>query len=438
MNRRTFVRGSSLLVGAAAAGLAASPAFATPAEFPSADPDQLFRQGRFDAADRGYARMLRRDPQDAHAVAQRGYIALLTNQLPAAEKYLSRAVTLMPGDNTAKQRLAETFARQDRHARAVPLLRQTGNARDEANATLYSHLAGRPWQIHGASSARVPFYALDPVPSVEAALNGGKPRKLLIDTYSTLDLAAEVAEELGLRALATVTGGVVNNQPVLTYLGILDSFRLGNIEIRNIPMQWIDVKRAPLPDGSQPAGTIGTTVLYRLLSTMDYARRALVLRRKAAADPSRHASGSLPLWLAGDHYPCSIGTLGDYGPSPVTLDTGGIAHGLDTTVEIAERVGFAVDLDHPVGTGPTTLYPITTGRISLGRAVGDNIAGLAAPTPFPGFPGPGQSAQFGFDLTANFTHEFFKPFSVTFDYANAELRIGRPDETAVSNPSRAR
>jgi hypothetical protein len=120
-----------------------------------------------------------------------------------------------------------------------------------------------------------------------------------------------------------------------------------------------------------------------------------------------------------------LGSLGDYTPRMVTADTGGIGSGLDTTVEIAERVGIKVDYDHPIEHFGNKIYPITADQISLGRAVGRNVPGHAAEKVFPGFPGPGQSAQFGFDMIANFTHEFFKPFAITFDYTDMKLFITR-------------
>jgi hypothetical protein len=82
-----------------------------------------------------------------------------------------------------------------------------------------------------------------------------------------------------------------------------------------------------------------------------------------------------------------------------------------------------VDYAHPIDFGGSRLYPITPERISLGRAVGRRVNGLAAAGVPIGFPGPGQSAQFGFDLIANFTHDFFKPFAVTFDYTRMQLAI---------------
>jgi tetratricopeptide (TPR) repeat protein len=423
-DRRAFLRraGLAAVVGAVlpVMGSAAGTAFAS-----TQDPDLLFKEGRFTEAERGYRRLLREDPQNAHATAQVGYIALLSNRFNAAEAFLSSAVSLNPDDVASKRRLAECLVRQDKHARAVPLLRATGSPRDEAIATQYAHLTGTPWQVYGAQSTHVPFHTMDPVPSVEASVNGGQPKKFFLDTYATLDLSQEIAEEAGLREVATISG-VANNHPVNLYLGVLDSFKIGNIEIRNLPVQWNDAQRPPLPDGSQPAGAFGTTIFYHFLTTMDYAGQALILRRKTGYQQHRfQAKDQLPLWLAGDHYPCTLGSLGDYGPRMVTVDTGGIGSGLDTTVEIAERVGIKVDYDHPIEEFGTKIYPITADRISLGGAVGRNLPGHAAETVFPGLPGPGQSAQFGFDMIANFTHEFFKPFAITFNYTDMKLFITR-------------
>lgn len=405
--RRTFLMGTAAALPLLTPGLAGA----------DTDPDQLFKDGWFTAADRGYARILRGDPNNAHATAQRGYIALLHNRFHDAEKYLTRAVSL--GDPASRQRLAECFVRQDQHARAIPLL-WAGNTRDQAYAELYSHLEGPAWQVHGARSTRLPFLMTDPVPAVQASLNGRPPKGFLLDTYSTLDLNQADAEELGLRSLATVTG-VASGGPVTIHLGILESIRMGEIELRNIPMQWIDMVRPALPDGSQPAGVLGTTTFYHLLTTMDYAGAALVLRRKTAG--FRSTGDRLPLWLAGDHYPCSVGSMNSFGPRVVTLDTGGLAHGLDTTVEFAEQAGITVDYANPRQMGGTTVYPATADRLSLGRAVGRGIRGFASERGGMGIPGPGQGTQFGFTPIANFTHEFFKPFSITFDYTGMHVYI---------------
>ncbi|SEG62913.1 Aspartyl protease [Nonomuraea solani] len=424
-NRRAFLRRTGLAVAAGAVLSPAAPALPAAAEA-DGDADALFKAGRFAAAERGYRSRLRAQPRDARALAQLGYLALLSNRFEEAEKRLSKALDLEPGDVASAQRLAECFVRQDRLSKAVPLLRKVDRPREKALTELYSHISGTPWQLRGAKSAHIPFVTLDPVPAVEATVNGRRGT-FWLDTYATLDLSEEMAQEAGLRAVTTMSGGVANNQPITISLGILDSFKVGNVEVRNLPVQWSNARRPPLPDGTSAAGAFGTTIFYHFLTTMDYARKALTLRPRTEAAPRAHFVDRLPLWLAGDHYPCTVGSLGDYGPRMVTVDTGGIGVALDTTVQIAEQAGgITVDRDHPIPQpGGIKLYPITAERISLGRAVGRNLPGHAADNVFPGFPGPGQSAMFGFDLIANFTHEFFKPYAITFDYQRMHLTITR-------------
>jgi tetratricopeptide (TPR) repeat protein len=137
--RRAFLRRGGMAVAAGAAFPVLSPALqAAPARAltapASTDPDQLFQAGWFAAAARGYARQLRQDPGDAHALAQRGYIALLSNQLGPAENFLTEAIQLAPGDTFSRGKLADCYMRQDQLTRAVPLLRQTGNQGDAAEA----------------------------------------------------------------------------------------------------------------------------------------------------------------------------------------------------------------------------------------------------------------------------------------------------------------
>src|SRR5262245_973538 len=105
ISRGKFVRSSALTLGVAALfplfgdgrGGIAGPALSQAATS-GLNPDELFRLGRFKEADRGYRRLLRENPDNAHAVARRGYIALISNRFDDAEAFLSRAVKLAPND----------------------------------------------------------------------------------------------------------------------------------------------------------------------------------------------------------------------------------------------------------------------------------------------------------------------------------------------------
>jgi hypothetical protein len=46
--------------------------------------------------------------------------------------------------------------------------------------------------------------------------------------------------------------------------GVADSVRIGQVELRNVPLTWPDQIRFPeLPDGTLPAGVVGTDIFYR-------------------------------------------------------------------------------------------------------------------------------------------------------------------------------
>ena len=425
VDRRRFLRRTGLAVGAGAVlPLLGPEAFGAVADATSdVDPEQLLREGRFEEAERGFRKLLRRNPDDAHAAARVGYIAMLSNRFSDAETFLTRAVGLAPGDSFSQLQLGDCFVRQDKLARAVSPLRASGVDSGRAYAELYASMTGTPWQVRGAQRTRIPFLGLEPYPIVEARLRGGEPRKFFLDTGATLGLSRQVAEEVGLRAVSTLQGGIPG-QTFTLYLGVLDSIRMGDIELRNVPVLWHDGKKPSLPDGSQAAGAIGTTLFYHFLTTMDYANQALILRRKTRAQlhgfqtEARHAGvEKLPLWLAADHLPCTLGSLRDYGPRVVMLDTGGQRIGVGTTVETAERAGIEVDYAHPEKfNGTIDVFPIVPDRISLGRAVGRNVRGIAGPL-------LAQGGPFLFERIANFTHNFFKPFAITFDYTDMNLYI---------------
>jgi hypothetical protein len=63
-------------------------------------------------------------------------------------------------------------------------------------------------------------------------------------------------------------------------------------------------------------------------------------------------------------------------------------------------------------------YPIVPDEISLGRAVGYNIGGLAGPLATELL-----KQLLRFEMIANFTHNFFKPFAITFDFTDMNLYI---------------
>jgi hypothetical protein len=378
----------------------------------AADPDRLFQAGQFAAADQGYARALSRDPRDQHAWAQRGYIALLENRLADAERFLSGALALAPGDTASTGRLADCYLRQDDTGRAVPLLNASG---DRIDATLYSAVRGRPYRIGGAATARLPWQTVSPLPSVTASVNGSQVAATL-DTGATFTISPATARAAGVTAAVTV---LVNRGrgPVPTHIGVVDSLRLGGIEIGAVPVMWDD------SPGQAPA-VIGTTIFSRFAATtLDYAGRALVLERTAAPRPAGAATA--PLWLAPDHFLFSWAGIGHAGPGLVLLDTGGAGLGVVLTGAQAAAAGVVPDRAKPVPDLGVTGYPCTA-PVTFG----------GPPRPVPGFVGPVRPpADFGFGYLGTLSHELFLPLSVTFDFTAMALYLGRPGYQASGRSS---
>jgi predicted aspartyl protease len=421
LDRRGLLRRAGLVAGAGAVlslvGAGSATASAASPAAPDGDPDQLFQAGEFAAAKWGYLRLLHQDPGNAPAAAQLGYIALLSNRFREAESYLSEAIRLAPDDKLFWQRLAECFVRQDMLARAVPLL-------PPAQAAQAAAVSGIPYETLGACATRVPVIDIDPLPHLEASVNGAAPGIFVLDTGATgLTLSAEAADRAGVRAVSSTTA-FVNGREVTINLGVVASLRIGQIELRNVPTTCVDGSALALPNGLVTAGTIGSPVFQHFLTTIDYRGRALILRRRTAAQRAAFRAGAArdgirpqPLWLAA-HLPCALGKINDYGPRVACIDSGGIAAGLDISVANAQRAGIAIDFDHPVpgNGGAGTAYAITADRMSIGDATSRHVPGVAGATPW--------EAMTGFSIIGNFTHEFFKPFAATFDFVGMNLFVG--------------
>jgi tetratricopeptide (TPR) repeat protein len=80
---------------------------ATTARAGGSDADALFKAGEFEQADRAYEEILKTDPTNVHAARQRGYVGLLSNRFPEAEKYLTMALKLAPSDKETNQLACE-------------------------------------------------------------------------------------------------------------------------------------------------------------------------------------------------------------------------------------------------------------------------------------------------------------------------------------------
>lgn len=379
------------------------------------DADALFKAGKFEQAGRAYEEMLKRDPKNVHAASRRGYVGLLSNRFADAEKYLGKAVELAPGDKEIHRMLADCYTRQDQFGRAAPHWRAAGS---ESEAKWYEAFRGEPYEIRG-DVARLPWLQMDPIPQVEGSLNGGPAKRLSFYTrVGPLNVSAKTAAEAGLRAVASEKIEYVGKVFWFHY-GVLDSLRLGDVELRNIPVNWSDGESAGDSDG-----IFGTSIFSHFLTTVDYAGRKLVLRRKSpeASRRAREGAEPLPLWLAHEHLTFSRGSFADSGPRVVALHIGGTGNNAAGMFEgTARELKIRVDHDRPeetaAGGQAINVYPCYPKEVRLGSATAHGAYSVAGDRP--GHDG------LGFDVLGEFSHSFFKPFNVTLDFADMKFYIGR-------------
>jgi hypothetical protein len=434
-DRRSLLRGAAAVAGAAAAApLLGGTAIAAPG---SSDADALFKAGKFEQAGRAYEEILKKDPTNLNAARQRGFIGLLGNKFPEAEKYLNMALKLAPDDNETNELLGDCYIRQDKFALSVPRWQAAGEA---AYVKWFAAVSGTPYEIHG-DIGRVPFQQMDPEPQVEASVNGGPPKRFSFYTGAPwLGLSAEVAKEAGVRPVYKQEIKPDGVHTVWWYFGVLDSFKLGGIELRNVPVNWSEPVSAEDAPPKTNDGLIGTWVFYHLLTTFDYAGRSLILRRptpeaarKVRADATRAGTRPLPLWLSMDHNCISRGSIAGSGTSTglMGVNIGGNGESVGGMAGVtARQLGVRTDYDRPLQTAAhshaTTTYPCYPKEIRLGDAVAKDVYCEMDPNTPVNVPWPYGP---GFDGLGRYGHCFWKPYNITLDFTGMNLYIARGKAT---------
>jgi hypothetical protein len=180
--------------------------------------NRLFQVGKFAEAGRLYSRMAAQNPKDYSATLQLGRIALLSNRLDDAQKWLEEAIALQPGDADAKVMLAEAFYRRDDFQKAAASLNGVEVSTNKLITSQYPTLnvaklesfkGQTPYEVHGdGQTTRLKFLKTDPLPLVSVRVNGSDEEvTFFIDTGgSEVALDTEFAKELGLPQFGEVQG----------------------------------------------------------------------------------------------------------------------------------------------------------------------------------------------------------------------------------------
>jgi hypothetical protein len=399
----------------------------------NAPADALFKAGKFAQAEPLYAAVASNNAKDYHSTVRMGYLALLSNRLDDAQKWLQKAIELSPEAAPGKHLLAEVFYRRDDFHQAAPLLRAVG--RGAMAKKLGSFQDAKPYVIQAASpETTVRFAATDPLPLLRVRVNGSEEVNFFIDTGAAeVVLDTQFAKQVGASLYGDETGRFAGGRRAAYQHGRVDSLNLADLTISNLPVQIMDTRRfAGVFGGKRIDGIIGTILLRHFISTIDYPGGRLVLRQKtkeneARLDRDAHASGTImvPFWMAGDHFMVAWGTVDQSKPVLLFVDTGLAGGGVtcaesllkEASIELAEdRAGEGLG-----GGGKVKVVPFLVNELSLGTAKEHNVRGLFT-GPFP------LEYSHGFRIGGIISHGFFRPYALTFDFAGMKLILKRENQ----------
>jgi predicted aspartyl protease len=406
-----------------------------PMQLESDSAARFFQAGKFSDAGKLYSKIVAQNPKDDSAILQLGRIALLSNRLDEAQKWLQKAITLKPGDADAKVMLSQVFYRRDDFQKAADALNGVDVSSNKmvteqyptSNVAMFQSFKGQtPYELHGGgTNAHVKFVKTDPLPIVNVRVNGGKEVTFFIDTgASVVTLDTEFAKELGVPQFGEVQGTFSGGQHTEVQIGRIESLGLGDLTVKNLPTAMLPLRQLSEGFGvKQIDGIIGTTLFYHFLTTMDYPHGELVLRRKDAKtlEEFKKSPGKrvvVPIWMASDHFMIGWGRVETLPPSLLFVDTGLMGAGVKLAESVIKEAGIQLEENRAAqgagGGGTLRIVPYTVHQVSLGDIKEENVQGVYdGPFPF--------ENMFGFHLAGMVGHEFFRPYAVTFDFQNMQI-----------------
>jgi hypothetical protein len=431
-----FVRPCIALAAIIGSGSLSGQATPQPAQSEIGSAGRLFQMGKFAEAGKLYSRIVTQNSKDYSATLQLGRIALLSNRLDDAQKWLEKAIVLQPDDADAKVMLAQVFYRRDDFQKAAASLKGVDVSSNKLIiqqyptlnvAKLESFKGQTPYELHGnGTSTRLKFVKTDPLPVVSVRINGGDEVTFFVDTgVSEVALDTDFARELGVPQFGAVQGTFSGGQHADVQNARIESLTVGDWTVKNVPIVMMSLRQISKDLGVKRIdGAIGTTLFYHFLATMDYPHDELVLRRKDAKSLEEFKAKSsgkrvvVPFWMASDHFMVGWGRVEKLPPALIFVDTGLAEAGVKLAESVIKEAGIKLEENKASegagGGGKLKIVPYTVHQLSFGDIKEENVPGLYD-GPFP------WENMFGFHLAGMVGHDFFKPYAVTFDFQNMQI-----------------
>jgi hypothetical protein len=380
----------------------------------------LLRQGRFGEAEQAFSACVDARPRDPSALLGLGYLALLRNDLDEAERRLRAGLRRGRRRRTAEALLAELCYRRDDFEQAASLFRSAGRA---AKARQLASFAGRrPNDIApDVRVTRIPFVKTDPLPVLELCIEGSERAPFLVDTGGgELILDRAFASSLGIPRFGSERSYFGGGRHACFEYGSVEAVAFGDVVVRHLPVTVMDLEAAGRAVGApELGGILGTVPLYHFRSTIDYPCGQLVLEPPAADHDA--AGSALPFWLADDHFIVTRGAVNGGSETLFFVDTGLAGAGFtcpQSTLKDA-RIELRPELEgEGTGGGGSFNYtPFAVDELRLGDTSRQRIGGVTGAFP------PQLEWELGFRIGGLVSHEFFRPYALTLDFAAMKLAL---------------
>lgn len=380
---------------------------------------EAYSLGRFDEAEQRAAAVLALDPSHADARRLRGAVALWRNDLTAAEAWLREVAGRSGRDRLAAELLAEALVRQDRFAEAAPFASKAG---DRIRARMLAGFGDvRPYRLAGTVGRR-PLLQTDPLPLVELTVNDAATGVFLVDTGAADTIIdTSLAARLRVPTYGSERGGLfAGGATARMERGRLASLRIGDLVVLDLPAVVMPTRSLlTTADGRPLDGIVGTSILRRFASTIDYARSEIVLAPSTEGLPACPAGTVIPFWLVDDHFIVATGSIGTLQGQAFIVDTGVGGAAVAPSEAVVRRAGVRLEAEAAaVAPGGTiAIRPFRVPDLALGAYVRENARGLAGVFP------EALKTTLRFEIAGLLGHEFFRGLRVGFDFVRMEMQL---------------
>jgi len=388
-----------------------------------------YRAGKFADAEDAWKNLPDGDKFSVLGLQLHAQLELSANSLEAAQGDLLQARRLEPHNKATLGLLALAYMRGDRFLDASPFYEQTDQI---AQARQAQQLAARqPYRVEGIGlESRIKLLRTNPLPVVAVRLNGGEVRYFLLDTGAgEVYLDTEVVRTLEIDDLGQTQGVFAKGDVQSIGHGILNSLAIGVWVVHDMPVVIKDTSAYSAAGGGLKIdGIIGTNFFSHFVTTIDYRKGELQLRRKppapgaetvAALRTRMVAAGAkgIPLRWVGDHFLLAEGTVNGSAPMQFFVDTGLAGAGFTAPESTLKAAGIAVPAAGQLAVFSAKELTLGSGGTQVKEQDVTGVAGA--------FPPQLENTMLGVHVGGLISHSFFLKDAITFDFANMTLWVER-------------